>query len=213
MASSSEWLLFRTGPAATAHSRVGAFLRSCATVTDPDIQFHFWPCFLEGWTPPPDQDGYCFDVGPLRPRSRGWVKLRCGDPLAPPRIRLNGLSEAQDLIDFRRGVRMAREIAAQPAFDFCRGPEATPGPDVRGDADSDSFVRAAANSAYHPCGTCRMGDGEMAVVDAQTRVRGVDGLRVVDASIMPSITSGNINAPSMMIGEKAADLILGRHGR
>ena len=110
-------------------------------------------------------------------------------------------------------MRMAREIAAQPAFDFCRGPEVEPGPEARSNAEIDAFVRAAANSAYHRCGSCCMGEGDLSVVDPQTRVRGVDGLRVADASVMPSITSGNINAPSMMIGEKAADLILGRCSR
>lgn len=170
------------------------------------------PYCLEGWTPPPDQDGYCFDVGPLRSRIRGWVKMRSDALFAPPRIRLNGLSTEQDLVDFRRGVRETREIAAQPAFDLCCGLEVTPGPDGRSGTEIDAFVRASANSAYHPCGTCRMGQDDMAVVDPHTRVRGVDGLRVVDASIMPSITSGNINAPSMMVGERAADLILGRHG-
>ena len=110
-------------------------------------------------------------------------------------------------------MRMAREIAAQPASDFCRGSEVEPGPEARSNAEIDAFVRAAANSAYHPCGSCCMGEGDLSVVDPQTRVRGVDGLRVADASVMPSITSGNINGPSMMIGEKAADLILGRCSR
>ena len=205
-----EWFLFKTGPAATTHSRVGAFFKGDGSVKHPNIQYHFWPYYLEGWSPPPDKDGYCFDVGPVRSQSRGWVKLRSADPFAAPRIQLNGLSKERDLIEFRRAIRMARDIAAQPAFDFCRGPEVVPGPDVASDTQMDAYVRAYANSAYHPCGTCKMGIDEMSVVDPQTRVHGIEGLRVIDASIMPSIPSGNINAPSMMIGEKAADLILGR---
>jgi choline dehydrogenase-like flavoprotein len=154
-----------------------------------------------------DKDGYVFDAGPVLPQSRGWVKLAGADPLLPPRILLNGLSSERDRAEFRRCIEMTREIAAQKAFDFCRGPEVSPGPAVVTDSDIDAYVRANANSAYHPCGSCKIGSDEMAVVDSQLRVHGIDGLRVVDASVMPSITNGNINAPSMMIGERAADLI------
>ena len=202
-----QWFLFKSGPAATTHSRVGGFLRSDAAATYPNLQFHFWPYYLEGWSPPPETDGYCFDVGPLRSESRGWVKLASDDPFAPPRIRLNGLSTARDLAEFRDGIRMARDIAAGAAFDFCRGPEVAPGPEAASDADLDAFVRANANSAYHPCGSCRMGKDGEAVVDPELRVRGLQGLRVADASIMPRITAGNINAPCMMIGARAAELI------
>ena len=205
-----QWILFKSGPAATVHSRVGAFLRSDDGTEYPDIQFHFWPYFLEGWTLPPDKDGYCFDVGPVRSASRGWVKLRSADPFAAPRILLNGLSRESDLEEFRSAIRLAREIASQTAFEFCRGPEVAPGPDVRTDADVDAYVRENANSAYHPCGTARMGLDEMAATDPEGRVRGVDNLRVADASIMPTITNGNINAPCMMIGERIAHLILGQ---
>lgn len=206
MLAGMQWILFKSGPAAISHSRVGAFLRSHEDAESPDLQFHFWPYFLEGWAPPPDKDGYCFDVGPLRSQSRGSVELRSADPFDTPVIRLNGLSFEQDLIDFRRGIRIAREIARQPAFDSVRGPEVFPGPDVASDADIDSVVRAHANSAYHPCGTCRIGaiDDCGAVVDPRLRVRGIDGLRVVDASVIPLITAGNINAPTIMIGERAA---------
>lgn len=145
----------------------------------------------------------------MRSDSRGWLRLASADPFAPPRMRLNGLSTEKDRREFRAGIRMTREIAAQTAFGFCRGPEVAPGPEATSDADIDAFVRANANSAYHPCGTCRMGTDELAVVDPSLRVRGIDALRVADASIMPAITNGNINAPCMMIGEKAASLILG----
>ena len=204
-----EWCLFRRGPAALPHSRVGAFVRSDAAVPHPDIQYHFWAFYLEGWSPPPARDGYCFGVGPLRTQSRGSVRLASADPLASPRILLNGLQREQDLVEFRACVRLSRELARQSAFDFCRGPEVEPGPGVVSDADIDAYVRASANSAYHPCGSCRMGSDEDAVVDPQARVRGIEGLRVADASIMPSITSGNINAPSMMIGERVAGQMLG----
>lgn len=202
-----QWVLTKSGPAAGPPSRVGGFFRSSDTVDYPDIQFHFWPYLLEGWSPPSDKDGYCFDVGPVRSPSRGWVRLASADPFAAPLIRLNGLSHKRDFADFRAAIRIAREIARQPAFDFCRGPEISPGPDAVSDADLDAYVRANANSAYHPCGTCRIGPDDMAVVDSEARVHGVEGLRVADASIMPAITNGNINAPAMMIGEKVARMI------
>ena len=150
----------------------------------------------------------------MRTESRGWLRLASDDPLAAPRMCLNGLQAEADRRVFRESVRMTREIAAQAAFDRVRGPEVAPGPDVTSDADIDAFVRANANSAYHLCGTCRIGTDGMAVVDPELRVRGIDGLRVADASVMPSITNGNTNAPSLMIGEKAAQMIRGnRVGR
>ena len=203
----AQWFLGRSGPAATTHSRVGGFLRIDDNAEYPNLQYHFWPYFLEGWSPPPHKDGYCFDVGPVLPQSRGWVKLASADPLAPPRILLNGLATERDRAEFRRGIEMTRDIAAQKAFDFCRGVEVSPGPGVASATDIDAYVRAHANSAYHPCGSCKIGIDDLAVVDSQLRVRGIEGLRVADASVMPSITNGNINAPSMMIGERAADLI------
>ncbi|MEM8633018.1 MAG: choline dehydrogenase [Pseudomonadota bacterium] len=206
----AEWYLFKTGPAASSPSRVGAFFRSAPDLAYPNIQFHFWPYFLEGWAPPPDKDGYCFDVGPVRSDSRGWVRLRSADPFAKPLIQLNGLATDKDLAEFRAAIALARDIAAQPAFDFCRGPEVSPGPEVTSDADLDAYVRANANSAYHPCGTAKLGKDQMAVVDPEARVHGIEGLRIADASIMPTITNGNINAPAMMIGEKVAHMMLGR---
>ena len=203
-----EWFLFKRGSAATTHSRVGAFLRTDDSVDYPNMQFHFWPFYLEGWSPPPHKDGYCFDVGPVRSQSRGRVGLRSADPLDAPTIQLNGLSQERDRVEFRHCIRLAREIAAQPAFDFCRGPEVSPGPEVRSDNDIDAYVRANANSAYHPCGSCRIGNDEMAVVDPRLRVNGIERLRVADASVMPTITNGNINAVCFLIGAMAADLIL-----
>ncbi len=202
-----QWFLFKSGPAAIPASRVGGFLKTTDTVDYPNLQFHFWPYFLEGWSPPPEKDGYCFDVGPVRPQSRGWVKLRSANPLDPPRILLNSLSSSQDVEDFRQCIHITREIAAMPAFDFCRGPEVSPGPNVTSNSDIDAYIRENSNSAYHPCGTCKIGSDEMAVVDSQLRVHGVQRLRIADASVMPSITNGNINAPSLMIGERAAVML------
>ncbi len=203
-----QWFVSKSGPAATGPSRAGGFLRTDASVDYPNFQYHFWPYFLEGWSLPPDKDGYCFDVGPVRSASRGRVRLASDDPFAAPRIRLNGLSRETDLREFRDAIRITREIASRKAFDFCGGAEVAPGPEVRSDGDLDSFVRARANSAYHPCGSCRMGSDAMAVVDPALRVRGIEGLRLADASVMPVITNGNINAPTMMIGERAASLVL-----
>ncbi len=202
-----QWFLAKAGPGATTHSRIGGFLRTDAAADYPNMQFHFWPYFLEGWSPPPHKDGYCFDVGPTRSNSRGWVRLASADPLAKPLMRLNGLSTERDLEEFRACLRITREIARQSAFDFCRGPEVAPGPEVTSDADIDDFVRANANSAYHPSGTCKMGSDVLAVVDPELKVHGVTGLRVADASIIPTIPNGNLNAPSLMIGERAASLI------
>ena len=203
-----QWLLFRTGEAALGPSRTGGFLKTDPSAGWPDFQYHFWPYYLEGWSPPPEKDGYCFDVGPVRSQSRGRVELASADPLVPPLIRLNGLSRESDLREFRAAIRMTREIAAQRAFDAFRGPEVAPGPDIRSDGEIDAYVRANANSAYHPSCSCRMGRDAMAAVDPRLRVRGVERLRVADASVMPAITNGNINAPAMMIGEKAAATIL-----
>lgn len=203
-----QWFLFKNGIAATTHSRIGGFLRTDDSVDYPNLQYHFWPFFLEGWSPPPAKDGYCFDVGPVRTQSRGWVKLRSSNPLDPPRLLLNGLSLERDLAEFRQCIRLTREIAAQAAFDFCRGPEVSPGAEVVSDRDIDNYVRANANSAYHPCGSCKIGKDDMAVVDSSLRVHGIDGLRIADASVMPTITNGNINAPCFMIGARAVDLIL-----
>lgn len=203
-----QWYLFKNGPAATTHSRVGAFFKSSEEATHPDIQFHFWPYFLEGWSPPPKKDGYCFDVGPTKSKSRGYVRLRSSDPFAKPRIRLNALSQEKDFEDFRTSIRIARDIAGQNALDFCRGDEVVPGVQVQTDNQIDDYVRENANSAYHPAGTAKMGKDAMSVCDPQAKVNGIKGLRIADASVMPTVTNGNINAPCMMIGEKVAHMMM-----
>ncbi|HMR33714.1 MAG TPA: choline dehydrogenase [Geminicoccaceae bacterium] len=207
----ARWLLDRSGPGASSHLEAGAFIRSRPGVRHPDIQFHFLPALIDdhGRSPAKYHAFQCH-VGPMRPASRGRLRLRSADPAGHPLIEPELLSEERDRREMRDCVRLAREIIAQPAFDRYRGDEIRPGPALQSDDAIDAFVRAKADSAYHPCGTCRMGQGEDAVVDPQCRVRGIEGLRVVDASVMPSEPSGNLNAPTIMLAEKASDMILDR---
>ncbi|NBP08029.1 MAG: choline dehydrogenase, partial [Gammaproteobacteria bacterium] len=203
----ARWLLSRSGLGATNHFETGGFIRSRAGVRYPDLQYHFLPLAVAyDGSSGASEHGFQAHVGPMRTRSRGWVRLRSADPAEAPRIFFNYLGEADDLVEMRACVRLTREIFAQPAFDRYRGREIQPGEGVQSDAEIDAFVRQHVESAYHPCGTCRMGgaDDALAVVDPETRVRGVSGLRVVDSSIMPSITTGNLNAPTIMLAEKAA---------
>ncbi len=158
------------------------------------------------------EHGFQAHVGPMRSKSRGWVRLASANPLDKPRILFNYLSEPDDWAEMRACVRLTREIFAQTAFDRFRGREIQPGHDVQSDAQIDEFIRAKIETAYHPSCSCKMGGPQdpMAVVDPQARVHGLEGLRVVDSSIMPSITTGNLNAPTIMLAEKAADHILGQ---
>ena len=209
----ARWLLTRTGLGATNHFETGGFIRSRAGIRYPDIQFHFLPLAVayDGSTGA-SEHGFQAHVGPMRTKSRGWVRLRSTNPLEAPRILFNYLSHPDDMAEMRACVRLTREIFSQSAFTRYRGREIQPGEGVQSDAEIDAFVRRHVESAYHPCGTCRMGreDDPLAVVDPQTRVIGLQGLRVVDSSIMPSVTTGNLNAPSIMLAEKAADHILGK---
>jgi choline dehydrogenase len=209
----AHWLMRDHGDGATNHFEAGGFIRSRAGIAHPDIQYHFLPMAVsyDGATLAAEH-GYQAHVGPLRSKSRGSVRLKSADPREAPRIRFNYMSEPDDRVEMRACVRLTREIFEQPAFDRYRGREIQPGADRVDDAAIDAFVRDKVESAYHPCGTCKMGasDDPSAVVDAEVRVIGLEGLRVVDASIMPSITSGNLNAPTIMIGEKASDIIRGR---
>jgi len=208
-----EWLLFRTGLGATNHFEAGGFIRSAAGVRHPDLQYHFLPIAITyDGKEKVNQHGFQAHVGPMRPTSTGWVRLKSADPREPPRILFNYLATAGDRREFRDGVRLTREIFAQKAFDPFRGAELSPGAEVTTDAALDAHLRRKAESAYHPSCTCKMGaeDDPAAVVDGQLRVRGTEGLRVVDASVMPAVVSGNLNAPTIMIAEKAADIILGQ---
>jgi len=208
-----RWLVWGDGLGATNHFEAAAFVRSKAGVDYPDIQYHFIPAAVRyDGKAAADSHGFQAHVGPMRSKSRGSVTLRSGDPAERPMIRFNYMSHPDDWADFRHCIRLTREIFGQAAFDPYRGREISPGSAVQSDDELDDFIRAHAESAYHPCGTCRMGraDDRHAVVDPELRVIGVDGLRVADSSIFPRVTNGNLNGPSIMTGEKASDHILGR---
>ncbi|MCR4265300.1 choline dehydrogenase [Nitratireductor sp. ZSWI3] len=209
----AQWLFFKSGLGTSNHFEAGAFLRSAAGVDYPDIQYHFLPVAIRYDGKAAAQGhGFQAHVGPMRSKSRGTIRLASPDAWQTPQIRFNYMSHPDDWSDFRRCIRLTREIFSQAAFDPYRGLEIAPGDAVGSDAALDDFIREHAESAYHPCGTCRMGarDDAMSVVDNECRVIGVEGLRVADSSIFPRITNGNLNAPSIMVGEKAADHILGR---
>jgi choline dehydrogenase len=208
-----RWLLRRDGLGATNHFESCGFIRSRAGIDYPDIQYHFLPLAVSyDGNSLATEHGMQAHVGPMRSKSRGWVRLRSADPADKPRIFFNYLSHPDDREEMRACVRLTREIFAQPAFAPYRGREIQPGADVTSDEAIDAFIAAKVESAYHPSCTCKMGDpaDPMAVVDPETRVIGVERLRVVDSSIMPTVTNGNLNAPTIMIGEKGADHILGR---
>jgi choline dehydrogenase len=209
-----EWLLFGTGLGATNHFESCGFIRSKAGIEYPDIQYHFLPAAMryDGRAAFPNH-GFQVHVGPMRTKSRGFVRVRSNDPKQPPRILFNYMSHPDDWAEFRACLRLTRELFRQPAMQKYAGPEIQPGKDVETDAEIDDFIRRHCESAYHPCGTCKMGavSDPLAVVDHQCRVIGIEALRVADSSIMPQVTNGNINAPTLMIGEKASDHILGRN--
>ncbi|MCV3272964.1 choline dehydrogenase [Roseobacter sinensis] len=209
----AQWLFFKRGFGASNQFESTGFIRSEAGVPYPDIQFHFLPIAVRyDGTVAAGGHGFQAHVGPMRSPSRGSVTLASADPAAAPRIAFNYMSTEQDWIDFRRCIRLTREIFAQDAFKPFVKHEIQPGDAVQSDAELDDFIAEHAESAYHPCGTCRMGraDDPDAVVDPEARVIGVERLRVADSSIFPRITNGNLNAPSIMVGEKVSDHLLGR---
>lgn len=209
----AQWLFFKRGLGASNQFESCGFIRSRAGVEYPDIQFHFLPLAVryDGKTAA-EGHGFQAHTGPMRSPSRGEITLRSADPEADPRIVFNYMSTAQDWQDFRRALRLCQEIFDQPAMRPFVKHRIQPDDGVDDDAGLDAFIREHAESAYHPCGTCKMGDAwdSMAVVDPDCRVIGVDGLRVADSSIFPRIPNGNLNGPSIMVGEKASDHILGR---
>ena len=208
-----QWLLTGRGIGASNQFENCGFIRSRAGIDYPDIEFHFLPIAMRyDGKSTTGCHGFQAHVGPTRSKSRGSVTLRSADPLDPPAIRFNYMSHEDDWKEFRSCIRLTRELFAQEAFSPYAGVEMFPGVDVQSDSELDAAVRDNAESAYHPCGTARMGrrDDLMAVVDAECRVIGVDRLRVADSSVFPRITNGNLNGPSIMVGEKAADHILGR---
>jgi choline dehydrogenase len=214
-----QGMLFGEGIATTFPYEAGAFLKSRRDLIAPDIQLHFMPALEKTANlhfpnpfkrdPVEANHGFTLRVGPVCPESRGEITLRSADPKAAPRIQPNYLQTEFDQRTMIAGVRMTRDVIAQKAFDPYRGRELAPGPPVEGDAELLAWLRATAMTTFHPVGTCKMGNDDMAVLDGRLRVRGVENLRVADASVMPIISSGNTNAPSIMIGEKCAEFILG----
>lgn len=208
-----QWFGCKTGVAAVNQCHVGAFLKSAPDTPHPDIQFHFFPVFFnKDWTPTRHTNGYRIGVGPMRPTSRGQVRLRSGRAGDPVLIDPNYLATEEDWRVMREAVRLGLLFSRQPAFRRYHFREDMPGVDITEVERLDEFIREDAVSAYHPCGTCRMGsrNDPMTVVDADLKVLGVDGLRVIDASVMPSVPSANINAATIMLAERASDLVLGK---
>jgi len=206
-----RWLLFKTGPGATNHFEGGAFVRSNSEVTYPNVMLHFLPIAVRyDGSAPAGGHGYQVHVGPMYSDARGRIRITSKDPKAHPALRFNYLSTAQDRREWVEAVRCARAILNQPAFEPYNGGELSPGPGVETDEEILGWVASDGETALHPSCTAKMGTDPLAVVDpASMQVHGVEALRVVDASVMPFITNGNIYAPTMMIAEKAADLILG----
>ena len=200
-----EWLTRRQGLGATNHFEAGGFVRSRPDAPWPDVQFHFLPAAMHyDGTRVSATPGYQLHVGPMLPHSRGEVAITAATHGPHPRIRFNYLSDPRDVVDFRRSVRRAREILAQDALTGISGREITPGAGTASDSELDAWIRTEAQSAYHPCGTCRMGTAADSVTDGGGLVHGIDGLRVADASLFPTITNGNLNAPTIMLAEKIA---------
>ncbi len=205
-----QYLLFKKGLATGQGLESGAFLKSRPDLETPDLQFHFIAALMNDHTRKrSDRHGFMAHVCQLRPQSKGYISLKSADPLVAPIIQPNYLEAEEDRRALREGTKMAREIFAQEAFDPYRGPELMPGAHIQKDDQIDAWIRKTAETIYHPVGSAKMGRDADCVVDPQLRVYGVEGLRVVDASVMPALVSGNTNAPTIMIAEKAADMILG----
>jgi choline dehydrogenase len=209
----AEWVMFHSGLGSTNHFESCGFIRSAAGIEYPDIQYHFLPAAVryDGRAAFPGH-GFQVHVGPMRTKSRGFVRIQNSKPDASPKILFNYMAHPNDWTEFRACVRLTREIMQQPALTPFRAEEIQPGAAVQTDEEIDSFIREHCESAYHPTGTCKMGarTDRMAVVDEECRLIGIEGLRVADSSVMPQVTNGNLNAPTLMIGEKASDHILGR---
>lgn len=207
----AEWLFKGTGVGASNQFEAGGFIRTSEKFAWPNIQFHFLPVAINyNGSNAVNQHGFQAHVGSMRSPSRGRVRLKSLDPKQHPSILFNYMSSEQDWEEFRAAIRITREIMAQPALDPYRGDEISPGKQISTDEELDAFVRERAETAFHPCGTCKMGYDDMAVVDGAGRVHGIENLRVIDASIMPLIITGNLNATTIMIAEKIADKIRNR---
>ncbi|MFK8399908.1 choline dehydrogenase [Pseudomonas sp. BGr12] len=213
LALGSRWLFRRDGLGATNHFECGAFIRSKAGIKRPDIEIHFLPIAVREKGSPDEHDhGFQVDIGPTKSLSAGEVTLRSIDPAVAPRLNFNYMSRTEDWEEMRKCVRLAREILHQPALSEFYDYETVPGPAVQTDEEIDEFIAGNVQSGFHPSGTCKMGSAELpdTVVDPELKVIGVENLRVVDSSIIPCITNANLNAPTIMIAEKAADIILGK---
>ncbi|TDO95842.1 choline dehydrogenase [Marinomonas balearica] len=208
----TRWILFKNGLGATNHFESCGFIRSRAGLKWPNIQYHFLPAAMRyDGQAAFDGHGFQVHVGPNKPESRGKLWIESSDPAAKPRIKFNYITTEQDKQDWRDTIRLTREILQQPALDKFREDEIQPGMNVQSDEEIDRWVKDNVESAYHPSCTCKMGSDSdpMAVLDENLKVRGLDSLRVVDSSVFPTITNGNLNAPTIMVAERAADIILG----
>ncbi len=207
----ARWFFTRKGLGATNHFESCAFIRSTAGIEWPDIQYHFLPAAMRyDGNAAFDGHGFQVHVGHNKPKSRGTIRTKTAQANDKPEIQFNYLQHQEDIEAFRACVRLTREIIAQKAMDPYRDSEIQPGETIQTDAEIDAFVRSAVESAYHPSCACRMGEDDMAVVDSETRVRGIESLRVVDSSIFPTIPNGNLNSPTIMLAERAADIIKGK---
>lgn len=207
----TRWLLTKKGLGATNHFESCAFIRSKEGVKWPDIQYHFLPGAMRyDGNAAFDGHGFQVHVGHNKPSSRGTIRALTPSVQDKPEIQFNYLQHDDDIEGFRACVRLTREIISQPAMDAYRGPEIQPGETIQSDEQIDAFVRSAVESAYHPSCACRMGEDDMAVVDSETRVRGIEALRLIDSSIFPTIPNGNLNSPTIMVAERAADIIKGK---
>mgnify|MGYP003324407371 FL=1 len=204
----AQWFLNKTGLGSTNHFEVGGFIKSDRSKNAPDIQFHFLPAAMTyDGSVQIKEHGFQVHIGPMQSKSRGRVTLRTSNPLDTPRLNFGYMRDPEDWEVFRSAIRQAREIFSQSAFDEFRGDEISPGGPVQSDSELDEFIRSRCESAYHPCGTCRMGTDEQSVVDPRGLVYGLEGLRIADASIFPQIVNCNLNATVIMVAEKISDEI------
>jgi choline dehydrogenase len=205
-----DWLFRKKGIGATNHFEAGGFIKSNDEVTYPNLQFHFLPLAIRyDGTAPSVGHGFQVHVGPVKSDARGHIRIKSADPTVYPNILFNYLSTDLDKKEWVEAIRLSRKLIETNAMDSLKGEELSPGSDVQTDQEILDFVAKEGESAYHPSCTCTMGYGDMAVTDAELKVHGIEGLRVVDASVFPYVTNGNIYQPVLMVAEKAADIILG----